>query len=124
LRASRSGGYGCEWRLRASISASDAGGGVVGGVEFSVDGGELWHPAEADVPLGPPSSSSSPPSSSSLWVADFGSAPYDCFTDGQDPSVAPRGVIARAVDDSLNLGPASESRSLETAADETCDAAA
>ena len=61
-------------------TAADSGGGVVGGVEVSVDGGVTWHPA----------------SGRGTWTY--------AWTPG---SSGPATIRARAVDDSANLGAAS-----------------
>jgi hypothetical protein len=60
-----------------SGSASDTGGGVVAGVEVSIDDGRTWHPAEG----------------TSRWRYRWTAAP------GEKPAV----VRSRAVDDSGNL---------------------
>src|SRR5690606_8363734 len=56
--------------------ASDAGGGQVGGVEISTDGGDRWHPANGR----------------SAWT-------YNWTPDGTGPAT----VMARSVDDSGNI---------------------
>ena len=156
-----SAGLGCEYRVRASVATRDVGGGVVGGVEFSLDGGLLWHPAEVVVVGGgggQGGQGGAPPvvvgagsaclhellqeedddggdgegrggggggmgsgSGEMEWLVDFGSAPYDCFTDGQDPVAVPGEIIVRAVDDSLNLGrPSAPRRLMAAMEDEEC----
>ena len=60
-----------------SGSAADAGGGVVGGVEVTVDGGATWHPANGRE------------SWSYVWTPT---------------TTGPRTIRARAADDSANLG--------------------
>ncbi|MFC7480037.1 N,N-dimethylformamidase beta subunit family domain-containing protein [Luedemannella flava] len=69
-------------------SAADTGDGKVAGVEVSTDGGETWHPAVG----------------TTLWSYTF--------TIGRGPVR----VLARATDDSANLGPVSPMVTLRTAA--------
>ena len=68
-----------------SGTASDSGGGVVGGVEVSVDGGVTWHPA----------------SGRTTWV-------YTWVPTAGGPAT----ILSRATDDSANLGAASAPVSL------------
>ena len=63
-------------QVTATGSASDTGGGRVGGVEVSVDGGQTWHPAEGR----------------ETWS-------YTWFPDQTGPVT----VLSRAADDSANL---------------------
>ena len=71
-------------RVTVSGTAADAGGGVVGGVEVSTDGGANWHPA----------------SGTTNWT-------YSWVVHGSPTAT----VLARAVDDSANLGaPSIDSR--------------
>jgi hypothetical protein len=70
-------------------TASDAGGGQVGGVEVSTDGGNTWHPA----------------SGTTSWSYEWTPA-----------SAGPATIQARAVDDSLNLETSGPSISVTIAA--------
>jgi methionine-rich copper-binding protein CopC len=63
-------------------TASDSGGGVVGGVEVSVDGGQSWHPVS---------------SGRGSWIYQW-----------QPLQPGNYSVLSRAVDDSANLGAASD----------------
>jgi hypothetical protein len=68
-------GSGSHTTLSLTGSASDLGGGVIAGVEVSTDGGAHWHPATGGT----------------------------SWTHSSDGAV-PTDVLARAVDDSLNIG--------------------
>ncbi|MEO8629555.1 MAG: DUF4082 domain-containing protein, partial [Betaproteobacteria bacterium] len=74
-------------------TATDSGGGVVGGVEVSTDGGVSWHPAS---------------SGRSNWMYQW-----------QPPEPGAYKLMARAADDSANLGPASNPVSV-TVGSRTC----
>jgi hypothetical protein len=62
-------------------TATDAGGGVIGGVQVSSDGGKTWHPASGQVG-----------SASGNWTYSFTA-----------PAAGTYAIESRAVDDSLNL---------------------
>ncbi len=62
-------------------TSTDAGGGVIGGVEVSTDGGKTWHPANS--PVG---------TASVNWTYSFTAPTPGTYT-----------IEARAVDDSINL---------------------
>ena len=82
-------------RSRSPGTASDAGGGVVGGVEVSIDGGATWHPGDRHDEL-------------------------DLRLDARRRA-GPATIRARAVDDSGNLEtPAPASRHRDAAADCPC----
>ncbi|MGC2202826.1 MAG: N,N-dimethylformamidase beta subunit family domain-containing protein, partial [Stellaceae bacterium] len=62
-------------------TATDAGGGVIGGVQVSTDGGKTWHPAQGQVG-----------STSMNWTYSFSAPAAGTYT-----------IESRAVDDSLNM---------------------
>jgi hypothetical protein len=62
-------------------TATDAGGGVIGGVQVSSDGGKTWHPASGQVG-----------SVSTTWAYNFTA-----------PAPGTYAIVSRAVDDSLNV---------------------
>ena len=76
-------------QLTVSGTATDTGGGVIGGVEVSADGGKTWHPATSNVG-----------SAAVSWIYTFAAGAPGTYT-----------IESRAVDDSINLETPSDSAS-------------
>lgn len=78
--------------IRVAVAAEDAGGGVVAGVEVSLDGGEVWHPATRGTLAGGVAG----------WVLEWGLRKYDrMYAQYRAPDVD---VVVRAIDDSARIG--------------------